>query len=130
MDKGHFDASVASKLSSNANGIRGHQRAPIFTAFAAIGLVLMLAVSAYGEDRVAERKVPPQYPAAAKALRLSGVVKVEVTISPAGTVTKAEAKGGNKLLGAPAEDAVRKWKFTAADAESTQVVEVIFKLAD
>ena len=55
-------------------------------------------------------------------------MKVTVTISPDGTVTKAEAKSANRLLGAAAEDALKKWKFAAASEETTQDIEIVFKL--
>lgn len=132
MDNRDFAASLASNLISGTNELRCNGRARFSTALtvALLGLALASAVSAHGEDRVAERKVPPEYPPAAKALRLSGTVKVAVTINAAGSVIKAEAKGGNKLLGLPAEEAVRKWKFAPADTETTQEVEIIFKLKE
>ncbi len=94
----------------------------------ALPLMLAFAVSVFAENRVDERKVPPAYPMAAKAMHLEGIVKVTATISAAGSVTKAEAKGANRLLSDAAEDAVRKWKFAPAGSETTQDVEVIFKL--
>ncbi|KAA6464407.1 TonB family protein [Acidobacteria bacterium AB60] len=130
MEKRDFSATIAGDSFSSIELPRNSRSTFRSLKTAAFVLALTFAVSAYGEERVAERKVAPEYPPAAKALRLSGVVKVAITINPAGVVTKAEAKGGNKLLGTPAEEAVRKWKFAAADAESTQEVEIIFKLKE
>ncbi len=94
----------------------------------ALALIFVSAAALYGEACVAEHKVPPVYPMAAKALHLGGTVRVNVTINAAGSVTKAEAKGANRLLSDAAEQAVRKWKFAAANSETAEEVEVVFKI--
>lgn len=103
-------------------------RACMVAGLLAATFVLAGSAKLYGEDRPAQRKVAPLYPPAAKALRVEGVVKVTATIAPDGAVTKAEAKGGNRLLGDAAVDAIKKWKFATASAESTQDIDVAFKL--
>lgn len=94
-----------------------------------LAVLVLAAASLHAEDRVAKVRVPPVYPPAAKTLRIGGVVKVSVTISPDGSVVKADAAGANKLLSGAAIDAVKKWKFTPAAAETTQDVEIVFKVA-
>ena len=59
----------------------------------------------------ATRQQPPIYPPAAKSMRASGVVKVEVTVNEAGDVTEVHNLTGPSLLQAAAKDAIRKWKF-------------------
>jgi len=54
---------------------------------------------------------PPVYPALAKTTRTTGVVKVEVTVSEKGDVTKVEKASGPPVLQAAAKDAIKKWKF-------------------
>lgn len=102
-------------------------RACLVAGLAATFLALG-ASSLNAEVRAAQRKVPPIYPSTAKALHVEGTVKVTVTISPDGSVTKAEAKSSNRLLGAAAEDALKKWKFATASSETTQDIEIVFKL--
>lgn len=51
------------------------------------------------------------YPAAAKSIRASGIVKVEVMINEAGEVAAVEKASGPPLLQTAAKDAIRKWKF-------------------
>jgi TonB family protein len=58
---------------------------------------------------------------------VSGFVKVEVVITPAGTVKSAKALGGHPLLIESALDAVKKFKYEAAASETTQVVIFTFK---
>jgi protein TonB len=59
----------------------------------------------------ATQQSAPVYPAAAKSIRASGVVKVEVTISESGEVAAVEKTSGPPLLQAAAKDAIRKWRF-------------------
>ncbi len=56
-------------------------------------------------------KVVPGYPAIAKQLRLSGEVKVDITIAEDGRVIEAKAISGPPLLRPVAEEAASKWVF-------------------
>ncbi|HSE49312.1 MAG TPA: energy transducer TonB [Terriglobales bacterium] len=78
--------------------------------------------NALAEDRKAKSKVAPAYPELAKRMNVSGTVKIEVVITPAGTVKSAKAVGGHPLLIDSAMEAVKKWKFEPAGEETTQVV--------
>ena len=53
----------------------------------------------------------PPYPAAARAIRASGAVNVQVTISESGSVIAANAVSGHPLLRQAAEQAARSAKF-------------------
>jgi TonB family protein len=59
----------------------------------------------------ASNKVLPVYPQFAKQLRVSGEVKVEVTIDEGGRVIAAKAISGPSPLRPAAEDAAWKWAF-------------------
>lgn len=59
----------------------------------------------------ATRQSPPTYPPAAKTVRATGVVKVEVTIDENGEVAEIGKTSGHAMLQAAAKDAVRKWRF-------------------
>ncbi|HEY8563728.1 MAG TPA: energy transducer TonB [Pyrinomonadaceae bacterium] len=56
--------------------------------------------------------VKPAYPAAAKAVRASGAVNVQVTLDEQGNVISASAVSGHPLLRASAVQAARASKFT------------------
>ncbi|MDP9267476.1 MAG: energy transducer TonB [Acidobacteriota bacterium] len=83
--------------------------------------------SALGDDRKMKNEVRPVYPELAKKMNVSGAVKVEIVITPAGAVKSAKALGGHPLLIESALDAVKKCRFEAAPAETTQVVTFNFK---
>lgn len=59
----------------------------------------------------ATRQAPPVYPAAAKSVRATGVVKVEVTINEQGEVAEVNKTSGPSMLQGAAKDAIRKWRF-------------------
>jgi TonB family protein len=59
----------------------------------------------------ATKQQAPAYPPAAKSMRTTGVVKVEVTVNETGEVAEVQKTSGPALLQAAAKDAIRKWKF-------------------
>lgn len=75
----------------------------------------------------ASNLVTPSYPAAAKAVRASGAVNVQVTIDENGNVISASAVSGHPLLRAAAVSAARSSKFspTKLSGEPVKVTGVI-----
>jgi len=59
----------------------------------------------------ATRQSSPVYPQAARAVRASGVVRVEVVVDEQGNVAEVQKANGHALLQAAARDAIVKWKF-------------------
>ena len=57
------------------------------------------------------QKVNPVYPAAARTVRMSGVVKVDVVVDEDGKVAEVQKTSGPQMLQRAAADAIRKWKF-------------------
>ena len=53
----------------------------------------------------------PIYPPAARSMRATGTVRVEVTVNEEGEVAEIENTSGPVLLQGAAKDAVMKWKF-------------------
>jgi TonB family protein len=60
-------------------------------------------------------------------MNITGVVKVQVVVAPNGTVKEAKVVGGHPLLANAALDAVKKWRFEPAQAESSGVVDFKFE---
>jgi protein TonB len=56
--------------------------------------------------------VRPQYPPIAQSARVQGVVIIEATIGPDGTVQDARVLRSIPLLDGAALDAVKRWEFT------------------
>lgn len=78
--------------------------------------------AALAEGRKVVTQVKPVYPELAKTMRISGTVKIEAVVSPAGTVKSAKEIGGHPLLVKAALDAVKKFKFEPGSAETTEIV--------
>jgi len=77
-------------------------------------------------ERKVKSRVSPIYPEIARKMNLAGVVKLEVTVTPSGTVKDTKVIGGNPILVNAAADAVKKWRFEPANDESVGVVEFRF----
>ena len=96
---------------------------------AVLALLLSLALPARaGDDRAVKTRVPPIYPEIAKRMKISGEVKLEVTVDADGKVKDAKTVSGNHVLGDAAEEAVRKWRFESGNGDATVVVSVTFAL--
>lgn len=76
------------------------------TSAAASGPIDVGSLLAYATSRA-----QPIYPAAARNIRTTGVVKVDVTVNEEGEVTEIQKASGPAMLQSAAKDAVRKWKF-------------------
>jgi TonB family protein len=59
----------------------------------------------------ATAQAKPVYPIAAKNMRMTGVVKVEVLVNENGEVSEVQTATGPSMLQRAATDAVKKWKF-------------------
>ena len=101
----------------------------------ALGLVALLTGAvvtspARAADPVAARKVTrrvsPVYPPAARRMHLEGTVRLVALVAVDGRVTSTESLGGHPILLAAAEDAVRMWKFQAAERASREELSFAF----
>ena len=83
------------------------------------------APSAWGQEEInrkAKFKVAPTYPELARRMQLGGVVRVQITVAPNGSVKTATLIGGHPLFASAALDAVKKWHFEAGPEESSGIV--------
>ena len=109
---------------------RIHGRRVRACVWAALAAFLCLGLTCRADDRKVQKRVPPVYPELARRMHIAGVVRIQVTVAPDGTVTDAKTVNGNKMLSLAAEEAVKKWKFVAGDSESTVNIEVNFDLGN
>jgi len=78
-------------------------------------------------DRKIASRVAPVYPELAKKMHIRGMVKVEAVVRPNGSVKSTRVLGGNPVLVDAAADAVTKWKFEPAQAETTEIIQLAFE---
>ena len=88
---------------------------------------LVPALPAHADERRVEKRVPPVYPELAKRMGITGIVHIEATVAPDGSVTSVKTTSGNKMLSPAAEDAVKRWKFVPGDSQSTIGIDVNFE---
>jgi TonB family protein len=89
------------------------------------GLVVSPASRAE-ENRKLLKKVEPVYPELAQRMNLRGTVKVEITISPSGSVQNVTVLGGNPVLANAVTDAVKQWKYSSSSEETKKTLEFKF----
>lgn len=102
-----------------------------WVGFLLLGMQLFLPAPASAaqekSDRKVIKKVEPAYPPFATQLRLSGSVKMVLQITREGKVESVHTIGGNPVLAAAAEAAVKQWKYEAAPRESSEMVTITFE---
>lgn len=99
-------------------------------AVAVISLTTLLAAQgtpASAKGRKIATRTAPSYPEIAKRMHIQGVVKIEATVRPNGTVKSTRVIGGSPVLVGAAVEAVSRWKFEPAPTESLEVVQVAFE---
>jgi TonB family protein len=79
------------------------------------------------ESRKLKSGGQPGYPGIAKRYKLQGTVRLLAVIAPDGSVKEIKTLGGNAVLAQAAADAVKRWKYEPAPAESTLFLKFDFK---
>ena len=87
-------------------------------------LLLPATARAAGRALVVSARV--EYPPIAKRLGITGRTVLEVTVAADGTVKQVGVLAGQRVLTDPVKEAVLKWKYAPAEAESKERVELDF----
>ena len=90
------------------------------------GTFLSAGLAQNSTDRKVKSKVTPVYPEIARKMGLTGNVKLQLVVAPNGEVKETKVIGGHPILVNAAVDAVKKWRYETASAESTGTVEFRF----
>jgi TonB family protein len=94
------------------------------------GLLILSPQRSQAQQADSARKLlertPAPYPALARTMALQGTVKLEVLVSPDGTVKETQIKGGHPVLAQAAVNSVRRWKWEPAAHETHETIEVKF----
>jgi TonB family protein len=87
------------------------------------------ACPAWGQEELKRKvttKTPAIYPELARRMRITGVVKIQITVAPSGVVKNVKLVGGHPVLANAALEAVRTWRYEASREESSGIVEFRF----
>lgn len=74
--------------------------------------------------------VQPEYPETLRKLKITGTVRLQVIISPEGTVESVTLLGGNPILGEAAIKAVKQWIYNPGHRRTAIEVTINFSLPD
>ncbi len=111
---------------------RTRQRLSLFLSILLLGIsagiqpVNCQTTANTGATRKVLSRVEPDYPETLKRMYIGRVVRVEVVVTPNGTVESAQVLGGNPILGQSAIKAVKRWKYAPATAKEKLVVKFDF----
>jgi len=103
--------------------------APMLAALLGNLIAMPAAAQQASQTQSSTRKLklstPPEYPELARKMNIQGVARVLLTVTADGRVVGVKELGGNPVLVSALVQAVRKWKYEAADRESE--IEVRFE---
>lgn len=98
----------------------------IFCALQSSALPVQAQLELNEAGRKIKTRVTPEYPELARKVRLSGIVRVELTVTAEGTVKQVKEIGGNPVLLEALVRAVKQWKYEPASKESVVEVKAAF----
>jgi TonB family protein len=84
-------------------------------------------VSEHRSERLLLKRVEPEYPETLRQMKIGGVVRLQVTISPQGRVETVSLLGGNPILGEAAAKAMQQWVYAPARSRTTIEVSIPFQ---
>jgi TonB family protein len=87
---------------------------------------LFVITKATSQERTLLRRVEPVYPDVLHRLHIGGVVRLQLMISPKGSVEKIIVLGGNPILGEAATTAVQQWVYVPGPSPTTSEVSIPF----
>jgi TonB family protein len=96
----------------------------IVAGFAATG-----AAPVHAQEQSARKlltRVQPKYPEYLLTHEIGGTVRLNVTVTPGGTVKAVTPLGGNPILVDAAVDAVKQWKYAPSETSDTFEVKLEF----
>jgi TonB family protein len=73
-------------------------------------------------------RIEPSYPEQARQFKLTGKVRIEVIVSPDGSIEKTRVVGGSPLLVDAALEAIKQWKYEPGPKETVEKIEFLFQL--
>ena len=93
-------------------------------------ILTIFSFSVFAQDKKSQvvKFAAPKYPAAARAVRASGTVDVNLKIDKIGKVISAEAVSGHPLLRKACELAAKEWVFSSNSTLEIREIKITFLL--
>jgi TonB family protein len=106
------------------NEVSGKKRLMLLACLLGMVLIGNLVAHAQSSERKVVKKVDPVYPTVLRERGIGGTVRLKVTVRADGKVRDVHVVGGNPILVESAIYAVKQWRYSAGDGETT--AEVVF----
>ena len=78
--------------------------------------------------RKIKNRINPEYPELAKKTRITGIARVQLTVTPEGSIKDVKELGGSPVLLAALVRAVKQWKYEPGAKETEVEVKANFSL--
>ena len=98
----------------------------LFLLPSATAFQMSIQVEASENGRKIKTRINPEYPELAVKARISGVARVQMTITPEGAVKDVKELGGSPVLLGALVHAVKQWKYEPATKETAVEVKASF----
>lgn len=98
-------------------------------AFVLLAICASMQTPLHAQEQSARKlltRVQPKYPEYLQTHEIGGVVRLNVTVNPSGSVKSVTPLGGNPILVDAATDAVKLWKYAPSDSSDTFEVKLEF----
>lgn len=119
----HSDAEVVAYVSGRSDAI-GYVSSETDTV--GVKILMVLRPGQTGERTLLSR-VEPEYPETLRKLGIGGSVRLELTISPKGSVESVAVLGGNPIFVDVAVKAVKQWVYAPSPSHATTEVTIPFQ---
>ncbi len=98
-------------------------------ALGLISLTAAVGTHAWAEGELTRKvkvRIQPEYPQLARRMNITGVVRVQITVAPNGTIKTTKVVGGHPILVNAVMDVVKRWRFEPASEDTTGILEFRF----
>lgn len=109
--------------------VQGSRRILVVSVLSIVAIASVFVGIGRAEEagaRKVQNKAQPAYPDLARRMKIVGVVKVQVTVAPNGSVKDVRVVGGHPVLANAVVDAVRRWHFESGSQTTTENLEFRF----
>jgi TonB family protein len=123
---------VTYRIPRTVRGLSGFRSRRLLAALALLFCVIassvpsLLAQAPPKPHRKVLVMIEPDYPYVLRNGHFEGQVRLEATVLPNGNVSKVECKGGNPMLAQYASQAVMRWKYAPAPAQTVEEAVFVF----
>src|SRR5207244_1685299 len=95
-----------------------------------IVLITLMTTAIAGTGRKVLVIAPAEYPALARQMHVSGIVKMEAVVNSNGKVKDVKVVGGHPLLAVSALHSAKSWQFEPAANETVEEISINFKASE